>query len=112
MHLVSCRQSTSGRTDLRNLATISIRRRTELMFQGVSDNRMERTYYRHCADRKRPSRGARDKSRDRAACARRKGSAASDEAGGSARRRRIVGEVDLEQARIDLLGEIEIVNRD
>ena len=36
MHLVSCRQSTSGRTDLMNFATRSMRSRTELMFQVVS----------------------------------------------------------------------------
>jgi hypothetical protein len=41
MHLVSWRHSTSGRTDLRNLATISMRSRTELMFQVVRESRME-----------------------------------------------------------------------
>ena len=35
MHLVSCRHSTSGRTALRNLATRSMRNRTELIFQVV-----------------------------------------------------------------------------
>ena len=40
MHLVSCRHSTSGRTDLRNLATRSMRSRTELMFQVVREKRM------------------------------------------------------------------------
>ena len=36
MHLISCRHSTSGRTDLMNFATRSMRSRTELMFQVVS----------------------------------------------------------------------------
>src|SRR3954454_10239183 len=44
MHLVSCRHSTSGRAALRNLATRSIRSRTELMFQVVREKRMGRTY--------------------------------------------------------------------
>ena len=35
-HLVSCRQRISGRTALMNLATRSMRSRTELMFQVVS----------------------------------------------------------------------------
>src|ERR1700759_2232280 len=40
MHLVSCRHRTSGRIDLRNLATRSMRSRTELMFQVVREKRM------------------------------------------------------------------------
>src|SRR3982074_2599145 len=44
MHLVSCRHSTSGRAALRNLATKSMRSRTELMFQVVREKRMGRTY--------------------------------------------------------------------
>src|SRR5882757_4360444 len=44
MHLVSCRHSTSGRAALRNLATRSMRSRTELMFQVVREKRMGRTY--------------------------------------------------------------------
>src|SRR5215813_2490078 len=35
-HLVSCRQSTSGRSALRNFATRLMRSRTELMFQVVT----------------------------------------------------------------------------
>src|ERR1700742_3582352 len=38
MHLVSCRHSTSGRTDLRNLATRSMRSRTELIFHVVRES--------------------------------------------------------------------------
>src|ERR1700728_2183779 len=40
MHLVSCRHRTSGLADLRNFATISMRRRTELIFQVVREKRM------------------------------------------------------------------------
>jgi len=41
MHLVSCRHKTSGRTALMNLATRSMRSRTELMFQVVRESRIE-----------------------------------------------------------------------
>src|SRR6266550_1676846 len=44
MHLVSCRHNTSGRIDFRNLATMSMRSRTELMFQVVREKRMGRMY--------------------------------------------------------------------
>src|SRR5262249_48227672 len=40
MHLVSCRHNTSGRAALMNLATRSMRSRTELMFQVVRERRM------------------------------------------------------------------------
>src|SRR5260370_13027113 len=40
MHLVSCRHSISGLTALRNLATRSMRSRTELMFQVVTEKRI------------------------------------------------------------------------
>ena len=40
MHLVSCRHKTSGRIDLMNFATRSMRSRTELMFQVVRERRM------------------------------------------------------------------------
>src|SRR6059058_4969669 len=45
MHFVSCRHSTSGRADLRNLATVSMRRRTELIFHVVREKRMRAVYY-------------------------------------------------------------------
>src|SRR5437764_14935474 len=45
MHFVSCRHSTSGRADLRNLATMSMRRRTELIFHVVRENRMRAVSY-------------------------------------------------------------------
>src|SRR4029450_9978650 len=54
MHFVSCRHSTSGRTDLRNLATMSMRRRTELIFHVVRENRMRAVYY-HGSRRRRPA---------------------------------------------------------
>src|SRR5882724_7843320 len=44
MHLVSCRHSTSGRIDLRNLATRSMRSRTELMFHVVREKCMASMY--------------------------------------------------------------------
>src|SRR5260370_37138195 len=44
MHFVSCRHRTSGRTDLMNFATRSMRRRTELMFQVVREKRIGRMY--------------------------------------------------------------------
>src|SRR5665213_717877 len=44
MHLVSCRHSTSGRTDLRNFATISMRSRTELIFHVVREKRIGMLY--------------------------------------------------------------------
>src|SRR5437764_14699395 len=71
MHLISCRQSTSGLAALMNLATRSMRSRTELIFQVVRDRRMRLT-----------------------------------------RRGRVIGEVDLEQALIDLLRRIQVVDRD
>src|SRR5690349_23466815 len=40
MHFVSCRHRTSGRVALMNRATRLMRRRTELMFQVVSERRM------------------------------------------------------------------------
>src|ERR1700761_8800904 len=88
MHLVSCRHSTSGRCALMNLATRSMRSRTELMFQVVRERRMG----------SRLSMVPRDVARivHRRAV--------------STRRGRVPREVDLEQAGIDLLGGVEIVD--
>src|ERR1700722_9062864 len=41
MHLVSCKHRTSGLTDLMNLATRLMRKRTELIFQVVREKRMK-----------------------------------------------------------------------
>src|ERR1700759_1716307 len=117
MHFVSCRQSTSGLTALRNLATRSMRRRTELMFHVVRKKRLGRTYQ----DRRRKTRlilsGHSTASRRtglfvRPSFATRASSARSDKGERLARRGRIVGEIDLEQAWIDLLGGIQIIVRD
>jgi hypothetical protein len=44
MHLVSCKHKTSGLAALRNLATMSMRRRTELIFHVVRQKRIGRMY--------------------------------------------------------------------
>src|ERR1700704_1519520 len=107
MHLVSCRHSTSGRADLRNLATMSMRRRTELIFHVVRENRMRAVYY-HGSRRGFPPlhRKSGESARPSAFCfdafsSREPGSTSLENAlicGGN-----VVGEVDLEEAGVDLL---------
>src|ERR1700760_3278062 len=94
MHLVSCRHSTSGRADLMNFATRSMRSRTELMFQVVRERRMEPVIIV-------VAKSASDEAIQR-----------TGKISALARRGRVGGEVDLEHARIDLLGRVEIIDGD
>src|SRR6266446_5946845 len=115
MHLVSCRHSTSGRADLRNLATMSMRRRTELIFHVVRENRMRAAYY-HGSRRGFPPLHRKNGAGVpfRAFCfdafsSREPGPTSLENAlirGGD-----VVGEVDLEEAGVDLLGGVQIVDR-
>src|ERR1017187_2654691 len=107
MHLVSCRHSTSGRTALRNLATRSMRRRTELMFQVVREKRMARMYQGSAENTRLIPGGApagRMQRAFRANRCRRLRSALT-------RRGAVIGEVDLEHAGIEFLGGVQIVAR-
>src|SRR5438874_2374153 len=92
MHLVSCRHRTSGLTDFKNLATRSMRSRTELIFQVVRERRMGTGNARYV----RPMTHVSTPQARRIL----------------ARRYRVIGEVDLEQAGIDFPGGIQIVDGD
>src|SRR5258708_2840609 len=123
MHFVSCRHRTSGRTDLMNFATRSMRRRTELMFQVVREKRIGRMYQGESASARPAFRHGRAcPGHPRLSCLLEAKTWMPGTSPGmttyrcrrqaSARRHRIFGEVDLEQAGIESLGGIEIIHRD
>src|ERR1044072_1752470 len=110
MHFVSCRHSTSGRANLRNLATMSMRRRTELMFHVVRESRMRAVYY-HGSRRGFPPLHRKNGAgapfrvlRFDAVSSREPGPTSLENAlirGGG-----VVGEVDIEETGIDFLGRV------
>src|SRR5579859_7223770 len=106
MHLVSCKHRTSGLTDLMNLATRSMRSRTELIFQLVREKRM-RTGETGCAQDDACLRFAIKNELPNPA--RNSGLFDSVRSRGSTGRESAVCEIDLEHARVDFPGSIQII---
>src|SRR5579883_730046 len=104
MHLVSCRHSTSGLIDLINLATRSMRRRTELIFHVVRERRMKAKVRSVQDDARLAAAIKNDFSRRRRKCGLSRWPVSAWRKGA------IHAEVDLEHAGIDFPGGVEVID--